>query len=61
MPRRPAEIDWVIRLISEVRSVRAEMNVPAGAKIPCVIVGANKESRRRAGDMGGRDHAARAA
>jgi valyl-tRNA synthetase len=44
-----AEIDWVIRLISEVRSVRAEMNVPAGAKIPCVIVGANKESRRRAG------------
>jgi valyl-tRNA synthetase len=44
-----AEIDWVIRLISEIRSVRAEMNVPAGAKIPCVIVGANKESRRRAG------------
>jgi len=43
------EIDWVIRLISEVRSVRAEMNVPAGAKIPCVIVGANMESRRRAG------------
>jgi valyl-tRNA synthetase len=43
------EIDWVIRLISEIRSVRAEMNVPAGAKIPCVIVGANKESRRRAG------------
>ncbi|MBL8907325.1 MAG: valine--tRNA ligase, partial [Rhizobiales bacterium] len=43
------EIDWVIRLISEIRSVRAEMNVPAGAKIPCVIVSANKESRRRAG------------
>ena len=43
------EIDWVIRLISEIRSVRAEMNVPAGAKIACVIVGANKESRRRAG------------
>ena len=35
-----AEIGWVIRLVSEIRSVRAEMNVPAGAKIPCVLVGA---------------------
>ena len=43
-----AEIDWVIRLISEVRSVRAEMNVPAGAKIACVIVGAGSETRMRA-------------
>ena len=31
-----AEIGWLIRLISEVRSVRAEMNVPAGAKVPLV-------------------------
>ncbi|MBC8038505.1 MAG: hypothetical protein H7X89_14930 [Rhizobiales bacterium] len=38
----------MIRLISEVRSVRAEMNVPAGAKIACVIVSAAKETRRRA-------------
>jgi len=29
-----AEMDWVVRLISEIRSVRAEMNVPAGAKLP---------------------------
>ncbi len=43
-----AEIDWVIRLVSEVRSVRAEMNVNAGAKIPLVLVGAGKEARRRA-------------
>ena len=43
-----AEINWVIRLISEVRSVRAEMNVNAGAKIPCMLVGASQESRRRA-------------
>ena len=43
-----AEIEWVIRLISDVRSVRAEMNVPAGAKIACVITGANGETRRRA-------------
>jgi valyl-tRNA synthetase len=43
-----AEIEWVIRLVSEVRSVRAEMNVPAGARIACVLVGAGGESRRRA-------------
>ncbi|MGH9808158.1 MAG: class I tRNA ligase family protein, partial [Terriglobia bacterium] len=34
-----AEIGWLIRFISEVRSVRAEMNVPAGAKVPLVISG----------------------
>jgi valyl-tRNA synthetase len=44
-----AEMNWVIRLVSEIRSVRSEMNVNAGAKIPCVIVGAGGEARRRAG------------
>jgi valyl-tRNA synthetase len=43
-----AEMEWVIRFISEVRSVRAEMNVPAGAKIGCVLVSANSDTRRRA-------------
>ena len=43
------EIDWVIRFISEVRSVRAEMNVPAGAKIPCMLTGANAVTVKRAG------------
>jgi valyl-tRNA synthetase len=43
-----AELDWVIRFISEVRSVRAEMNVPAGAKIACAIVSAGSETRMRA-------------
>src|SRR4029078_4535615 len=43
-----AEMNWVIDFISQVRSVRAEMNIPAGAKIDCVIGGANRESRRRA-------------
>jgi valyl-tRNA synthetase len=47
-PAADAEMEWVIRFISEVRSVRAEMNVPAGAKIACVIVSANSETRRRA-------------
>jgi valyl-tRNA synthetase len=43
-----AEVDWLIDFISQIRSVRAEMNVPAGAKVPCVLVGANAENRRLA-------------
>ncbi|HWM30254.1 MAG TPA: valine--tRNA ligase [Methyloceanibacter sp.] len=42
-----AEIGWLIRLISEVRSVRAEMNVPAGAKVPLVIAFASEETKAR--------------
>ena len=40
-----AEIGWVVRLISEIRSTRNEMDVPAGAKIPLVLVGADKQTR----------------
>ena len=32
-----AEMDWVIRLITEVRAVRAELNVPPKAQVPLVI------------------------
>jgi len=42
------ELHWVIEFVSEVRSVRAEINVPAGAKIPVVLVGAGKETARLA-------------
>jgi valyl-tRNA synthetase len=42
-----AEIGWLIRFITEVRSVRAEMNVPAGAKVPLTIAGANEETKAR--------------
>ncbi len=36
-----AEMHWVIGLIEGIRSVRAEMNVPAGAKIGLVLTGAS--------------------
>jgi valyl-tRNA synthetase len=42
-----AEMHWVIELIKGTRSVRAEMNVPAGAKIPLVLTGASEESAAR--------------
>jgi valyl-tRNA synthetase len=40
-----AEIGFAVDLISEVRSVRSEMNVPAGAQIPLVLVGADAALR----------------
>jgi valyl-tRNA synthetase len=36
-----AEMNWVKTLISEVRSVRAEMNVPPATKLPLQLKGAN--------------------
>jgi valyl-tRNA synthetase len=44
-----SEIGWLVDLISEVRSVRSEMNVPGGAKIPLVMIGATDAIRARAG------------
>lgn len=41
------EINWVIKFITEIRSVRAEMNIPAGAKTPVVIVGANPDIQNK--------------
>ena len=43
------EMHWVIDLVKGVRSVRAEMNVPAGAKIPLVMTGASESSATRLG------------
>ncbi len=39
------EMDWVVRLISQVRAVRAEMNVPPGAKIPLALKDAGPAAR----------------
>lgn len=52
-PGADQEMDWVIRLITAVRSVRAELNVPAGAKIPLLIKGANGETQSRLQDHDG--------
>ena len=42
-----AEINWLIDLVTGIRSVRSEMNVPAGAVAPLVVVGADSVSRER--------------
>ena len=35
-PEAQKEIDWLIRLVSEIRSARAELNVPPGSKVDLV-------------------------
>jgi valyl-tRNA synthetase len=43
-----AEIGWLIDLVTAVRSVRAEMNIPPAALTPLVLAGASPETRTRA-------------
>ncbi len=42
-----AEMAWIIQVISEIRGVRSEMNVPPGAKIPVLVQGASEASLAR--------------
>ena len=42
-----AELSWLIDVISNVRSVRSEMNVPASAKLSLVVVGATEATLGR--------------
>jgi valyl-tRNA synthetase len=42
-----AEIEWMVRLIEETRSTRSELNVPAGAKIPLLLIGADDATQVR--------------
>ncbi len=37
------EINWVISVINDIRSVRAEMNVPPATQLPLVLVGASEK------------------
>ncbi len=46
-PEAADEINWLIEIISGIRSLRAEMNVPAGARAPLVVVGCGDATRER--------------
>lgn len=41
------EIAWVQKVISEVRSVRSDMNVPAGARIALIVQDASQTTQQR--------------
>lgn len=40
------ELGWVLKIVSQIRSVRADVNVPAGAKVPVSLVGASAQTAR---------------
>ncbi|MFO1158116.1 MAG: valine--tRNA ligase [Reyranellaceae bacterium] len=42
-----AEIGWLVKLISEIRSARAELNVPPRAKLELLVVGASEMTHQR--------------
>ncbi len=44
------DVNWAIRFITEIRSTRAEMNVPAGAKATALVVGASEQTASRLQD-----------
>jgi valyl-tRNA synthetase len=41
------QVNGLIEAISVIRSVRSEMNVPAGARIPLVLIGASDQTKSR--------------
>jgi valyl-tRNA synthetase len=43
-----AELDWLVRLVSEVRTVRSEMNVPPGTATPILLKDAAPATLERA-------------
>ena len=43
--RANAELDWVIRLVTQVRAIRNEMHIPAKAEIPLMLKEANDLAR----------------
>jgi len=38
---------WLVKLISDIRSARAELNVPAGAKLRMLVVGGDSTTAKR--------------
>ena len=46
------DIDWVIEMITAVRSLRASMNIPAAAKLTVRFAGADEASVRRLDNFG---------
>ncbi len=43
-PQAEAEIGWVTRFLTQIRSLRSEMNIPAGAKLACFVADATPET-----------------
>ena len=46
-PAADAEMGWLVKLIQDIRSARAELNVPAGAKLKLLVIGGNDTTAAR--------------
>ncbi|MBO9623058.1 MAG: valine--tRNA ligase [Sphingomonas sp.] len=46
-PAAAQEVDWLIRLVSEIRAARTELNVPPGARLPVHVRDASAETAAR--------------
>ncbi|WP_417484186.1 valine--tRNA ligase [Maricaulis salignorans] len=46
-PEAQAEMDWLIGLVTDVRRLRAEMNIPPGAQLDVAVIGASAETLAR--------------
>ncbi|WP_454628570.1 valine--tRNA ligase [Bradyrhizobium cenepequi] len=46
-PEAEAEIGWVVDLVTAIRSVRAEMNIPPATLTPLVLAGVSDETKQR--------------
>ena len=42
-----AEMDWLIGLVTDLRRLRAEMNIPPGAQLDVAVIGASTETLAR--------------
>jgi valyl-tRNA synthetase len=47
-----ADLDWVIALVSAIRTVRAEMNVPPGAQLPAILREPSRAAKDRVAEHG---------
>jgi valyl-tRNA synthetase len=46
-PEAGPEIDWLIRLVRNIRTARAELNVPPGTRLDVLVAGASVETQQR--------------
>jgi valyl-tRNA synthetase len=46
-PQAVKEVDWLIRLVSDLRTARTELNVPPGARLPLHVRDASSETTAR--------------
>ncbi|GAB4393379.1 MAG: valine--tRNA ligase [Kiloniellaceae bacterium] len=45
-----AALNWVVRMVSQIRAVRSEMNVPPGARIALIVNEGSADSKARVAD-----------